>query len=72
MSDLIVRRIRRKSAVTYCFPGAQVKNILEQIPRLLDKHNTASTVIIHVGGNDVTNQTSEILKRDFSELLCSL
>uniref|UniRef100_A0A3B3SRX4 SGNH hydrolase-type esterase domain-containing protein n=1 Tax=Paramormyrops kingsleyae TaxID=1676925 RepID=A0A3B3SRX4_9TELE len=48
VGDSIVRRIRRKSAVTYCFPGAQV-NILKQIPRLLDRHTSASTRIFISG-----------------------
>lgn len=66
--DSVVRHVRRRSAVTYCFSGATVADILDKIPRLLVKHLYARNVIIYISGD----QPSEIFQNDFSTLLYSL
>lgn len=58
-------------AVTCCFPGAKVLDILEQIPSLLS-HPHVRNVIVHVGTNDTAKQQSELLKSDFISLFNSL
>lgn len=64
-----MRHVRKRSAETLFFPGAKVADIEAKIPGLLAKYPSVRDVVIHVGYNDVSNQTSEILKHDFSRLL---
>lgn len=72
IGDSIVRNIRRKSAATFCFPGAKVSDIMVIIPSILADHPYARNVVLHIGCNDIPSRTSEILKRDFTKLLDSL
>ncbi|KAK2890520.1 hypothetical protein Q8A73_018820 [Channa argus] len=72
IGDSIVRDVRLKSAKTFCFPGATVTDIAEKIPNLIERHPTATKVVIHVGTNDTKRQQSELLKRDFVSFLNSL
>ncbi|KAK2917541.1 hypothetical protein Q8A73_004287 [Channa argus] len=72
IGDSIVRDIRLKSAKTFCFPGATVTDIADKIPNLIEKHPTATKVVIHVGTNDTKRQQSELLKRDFVSFFNSL
>lgn len=58
--------MRDKTAVTICFPGAKVGDLLESIPSLLAKHPLARNIIIHIECNDISAEKSEILKRDFT------
>lgn len=44
---------------------------MEKIPSILAEHQLAQDVDINVGCNDISSQTSEILKRDLSKLLDS-
>lgn len=68
IGDSIVWNIKMRSAETHCFPGAKVADILGLLPIILTKHCHVQNVIIHAGCNDIPNQTSEILKRNFSRL----
>ncbi|XP_067378876.1 uncharacterized protein [Channa argus] len=72
IGDSIVREVRLKSAKTFCFPGAAVTDIAEKIPNLIEKHTTATKVVIHVGTNDTKRQQSELVKRDFVSFFNSL
>ena len=72
IGDSIVRYVKDRSAVTHCFPGAKVPDILEQIPNLLADYPHVKKVVVHVGTNDTANQQSELLKRDFIHLFNSL
>ncbi len=67
-----MRNVRKKSAATFCFPGAKVTDILEKIPNILAKHPQAQNVVVLIGCNDIPSQSSELLKRDFTNLLDSL
>ncbi|KAK0134183.1 hypothetical protein N1851_030246 [Merluccius polli] len=48
----IVRHIRVNGGHTYCFPGACVSDILEQLPTALQQHPECTRLIVHVGSND--------------------
>uniref|UniRef100_A0A8C7Y8H4 SGNH hydrolase-type esterase domain-containing protein n=1 Tax=Oryzias sinensis TaxID=183150 RepID=A0A8C7Y8H4_9TELE len=54
--------IRYINAITRCFPGAKVKDLLQDVIR----------IIFHIGTNDTTLQQSEITKREFRELFTLL
>uniref|UniRef100_A0A3P9HDD5 Uncharacterized protein n=1 Tax=Oryzias latipes TaxID=8090 RepID=A0A3P9HDD5_ORYLA len=43
------------NAITRCFPGAKVKDLLQKLPE------------VHIGTNDTTLQQSKITKREFRE-----
>ena len=58
ISDSIVRNIQSKMAATYCFPGAKVLGMVQQIPSLLSKHSHVRNVVIYVGTNDNAYQQS--------------
>lgn len=69
IGDSFMKHVRKRSAETLFFPGIKVADIQAKIPGLLAKYPSSRNVVIHVGYNDVSNQTSEILKQDFSRLL---
>ena len=68
----MVRHVALPKAQTLCFPGARVLDIKVKLPSLLDKYPSASTVILHVGSNDIKAQQSEKLKKDFMSLIDTL
>ncbi|KAL0146949.1 hypothetical protein M9458_057888 [Cirrhinus mrigala] len=43
-----------------------------ELRNILMKHKTANRIIIHVGRNDIWKEQSELLKKDFSELIKTL
>lgn len=47
-------------------------DIMEKIPGILADHPLAQNIVLHVGGNDIHKQISEILKHDYTKLLESL
>ncbi|KAJ3593651.1 hypothetical protein NHX12_005985 [Muraenolepis orangiensis] len=59
IGDSIIRNVRDKTAVTICFPGAKVGDLIESIPSLLVKHPLARNIIIHIGCNDISNRNLE-------------
>uniref|UniRef100_A0A3P9IFD8 SGNH hydrolase-type esterase domain-containing protein n=1 Tax=Oryzias latipes TaxID=8090 RepID=A0A3P9IFD8_ORYLA len=69
IGDSITRNIRYINAVTRCFPGATVMDILQKLPDLLlSLPSTIIRIIVHVGTNDTTLQQSEVTKRNFLDL----
>uniref|UniRef100_A0A3P9LAJ1 SGNH hydrolase-type esterase domain-containing protein n=1 Tax=Oryzias latipes TaxID=8090 RepID=A0A3P9LAJ1_ORYLA len=69
MVTLVDLNIRFINAVTRCFPGAEVMDILQKLPDLLlSLPSTIIRILVHVGTNDTTLQQSEVTKRDFLDL----
>lgn len=68
IGDSIIRNVKLETATTYCFPTAKVLDLLAEIPLLLHKHPHAKNVVIHVGTNNISVQTSEVPKLDFTSL----
>lgn len=68
MGDSIIRDVRSSRAVTHCFPGAKVNDILAELPSLLSQYTSIKKVVVHVGTNDLPQQQSELLKCDFMHL----
>ena len=57
---------------TLCFPGARILDIKHRLPTILTKYSNISTIIIHIGTNDIRARQSEVLKQDFQSLRASL
>lgn len=70
IKDLKGRKI--KKARIYCFPRDLVSDVIQKIHNLLFEHPTVKYIIVHVGANDVMKRPSEVLKRDFIDLLNTL
>ncbi|KAL0151420.1 hypothetical protein M9458_053206, partial [Cirrhinus mrigala] len=51
---------------------ATVSDVNRELQNILMKHKTAYRIIIHVGKNDIEKEQSELLKKDFSELIETL
>ncbi|KAK7883854.1 hypothetical protein WMY93_026977 [Mugilogobius chulae] len=53
-------------------PGAYVKDLHDSAPQIISQLPSVSTVVIHVGSNDLKRQQSEKLKDDFIALINSI
>lgn len=70
IGDSTVRLLRFVNAVTHCFPGATVPDIIGKLPGLLiSLPATVHKIIVHIGTNDISRQQSEVLKADFIRLI---
>ena len=56
----------------HCFPGARVRDIQRRLPSILAGYTKVSTIIVHVGTNDIRARQTEVLKADFTALLTTL
>ena len=70
VGDSITRGIRFLNAISHCIPGVTVPRILEKLPGLLSSlPSSINRVVVHVGCNDVVRRPSELLKKDFCDLM---
>ncbi|CAM4659040.1 unnamed protein product [Leuciscus chuanchicus] len=73
IGDSIVRHVHAtlgKSKVhSHCFPGARVSEIAARVPEILNGDERVGTVILHAGVNDIRLRQTEILKKDFRNLI---
>ncbi|CAM4457939.1 unnamed protein product [Leuciscus chuanchicus] len=73
IGDSIVRHVRAtlgKSKVhSHCFPGARVSEIATHVPEILNGDERVGTVVLHAGVNDIRMRQTEILKKDFRNLI---
>ncbi|KAL0147246.1 hypothetical protein M9458_057449 [Cirrhinus mrigala] len=67
-----VRNISSRTTTTCCFPRATISDVNKELRNILIKHKAANRIIIHVGKNDIRKKQSELLKKDFSELIKTL
>ncbi|KAK0155249.1 hypothetical protein N1851_002412 [Merluccius polli] len=58
-----------KNTKVLCFTNDMVSDISEKILEITAEHPTVKSVVIHTGALDVVKQQSEVLKRDFNDLL---
>ncbi|CAJ1074296.1 hypothetical protein D4764_12G0010930 [Xyrichtys novacula] len=69
VGDSIMRNLCFFNAVTQCFPGARVLEILTLLPTLLKSLPTSiQRIIIHVGTNDTSLHQTELTKDHFTQL----
>ena len=68
----MVRHTALPGAETCCYPGAKVSDINAIITPLITNHNEVSSVVIHVGSNDIKRQQSELLQEDFKALITTV
>ncbi|XDV33078.1 hypothetical protein PO909_003646 [Leuciscus waleckii] len=73
IGDSIVRHVHAtlgKSKVhSHCFPGARVSEITASVPEILNGDERVGTVVLHAGVNDIRLRQTEVLKKDFSNLI---
>uniref|UniRef100_A0A3B3HCU6 SGNH hydrolase-type esterase domain-containing protein n=1 Tax=Oryzias latipes TaxID=8090 RepID=A0A3B3HCU6_ORYLA len=70
VGDSIIRHVRFFNAVTRCFPGSTVRDILERLSGILKSlPTTVFRLIVHVGCNDTSRRESEKTKADFMDLI---
>ena len=71
IGDSIVRHVHvtlNKSKVhSHCFPGARVSEIAAHVPEILNER--VGTVVLHAGGADIRLRQTEVLKKDFRNLI---
>lgn len=72
LGSSMVRHVRVRSGHTSCHPGALTLDIRDSAPDIIHNHPSASTVVIHVGTNDLKLQQSEKLKLDFISLITTI
>ncbi|KAK0147117.1 hypothetical protein N1851_013541 [Merluccius polli] len=58
-----------KNTKVLCFTNDMVSDISEKILEITAEHPTVKSLVIHTGALDVVKQQSEVLKRDFNDLL---
>ncbi|CAM4724915.1 unnamed protein product [Leuciscus chuanchicus] len=73
IGDSIVRHVHAtlgKSKVqSHCFPGARFSEIAARVPEILNGDERVGTVVLHAGVNDIRLRQTEILKKDFRNLI---
>ncbi|CAM4728550.1 unnamed protein product [Leuciscus chuanchicus] len=73
IGDSIVRHVHAtlgKSKVhSHCFPGARVSEIAARVPEILNGDERVGTVVLHAGVNNIRLRQTEILKKDFRNLI---
>lgn len=72
MGSSMVRHVSIRNAETFCYPRARVVDLNSKLPLIINKHSSASTVIVHIGSNDIKLQQSEKLRDDFKSLINTL
>ena len=68
----MVRHVSIPKAETCSFPGATVLDINTRINKLISDRPLISTVIIHIGINDIKFNQSEVLKKHYITLLSTV
>ncbi|KAK0156365.1 CDK5 regulatory subunit-associated protein 1 [Merluccius polli] len=58
-----------KNTKVLCFTNDMVSDISQKILEITAEHPTVKSLVIHTGALDVAKQQSEVLKRDFNDLL---
>ncbi|KAK0142200.1 hypothetical protein N1851_020137 [Merluccius polli] len=58
-----------KNTKVLCFTNDMVSDISQKILEITAEHPTVKSLVIHTGALDVVKQQSEVLKRDFNDLL---
>ena len=70
VSDSAVKDIKSsKNTKILCFPKDMVSDLAQRIQDIIAAHPTVKNIILHIGSNDVVKQESEVLNRDFMNLL---
>lgn len=66
--DSRTRNNRYINAITSCFPGAKVKDLLQKLPDVLPSLPTSIIwIVVHIGTNDTKRQQSEVTKTELRE-----
>uniref|UniRef100_A0A8C9YT64 SGNH hydrolase-type esterase domain-containing protein n=1 Tax=Sander lucioperca TaxID=283035 RepID=A0A8C9YT64_SANLU len=75
IGDSVTRGLRFHNAVTHCFPGAKVADILAKVVDLIPSFSTSiKRIVVHCGHNDMSTriQECERTRRDFTTLIEAL
>ena len=73
IGDSIVRHVHATSGKnkvhSHCFPGARVSEIAARVPEILNDNERVGTLVLHAGVNDIRLRQTEVLKKDFRNLI---
>ncbi|KAK7891097.1 hypothetical protein WMY93_023060 [Mugilogobius chulae] len=72
LGSSMVRHVRINTGHTSCHPGALVKDITDSAPTILRHHPTVTTVVLHIGTNDIKLQQSETLLDHYKTLISTI
>ena len=72
LGSSMVRHLCLPRVETFCYPGARVSDIKEMLPSIVLNHPAATTIIFHVGSNDISLESSVDLEADFKNLINTL
>ena len=67
-----IRSLLSQNTKIFCFPKDMVSVLAGRIDNIIASHPAAKAIVLHAGANDIVNEQSEILKKDFSDLLDKL
>lgn len=72
VGDSIIRHVAIPNTITYSYPGAKIRDIIQFIPALIERYSSAVAVVVHVGTNDISSRCrqSSQLQQDY-ELLAN-
>lgn len=58
-----------KNTRVLCFPEDMVSDMQKRILKVVTEYPSMKNIVLHTGSNDVSKEKSEVLKRDFTELI---
>uniref|UniRef100_A0A8C5CKM3 SGNH hydrolase-type esterase domain-containing protein n=1 Tax=Gadus morhua TaxID=8049 RepID=A0A8C5CKM3_GADMO len=72
IGDSTIKDITGKRIKTCIFPYGMVSDINHKLAKVILENPKISQIIVHAGFNDVQREQSELLKRDYTDLLDTL
>ncbi len=72
VGDIAVKDMKSmfsRNTKVLCFPKDMVCDLAGRFLHIVASHLTVKNIVLHIGSNDAAKQQSEVLKRDFTELL---
>ena len=72
IGDSTIKDITGKKIKTCIFPYGMVSNINHKLAKIILENPKISQIVVHAGFNDIQREQSELLKRDYTDLLDTL
>ena len=72
LGDSIIRGVAIPNCITYSYSGAKILDLERFLESLIEKHPLATTIIIHIGINDIKRKESIKIGTDFEHLATTI